>query len=403
MNSMKATQDMRLIQGLRSLIPAAGPALKPAYLTNTHSARCDGSSSLRIIRLDRPQAAEVVLELVPGPVDPASAGLGPVGFVLQVAKSAADQQDAVATPVSLGQFAVRSEGEAEFQRLAIDLLREYGMAGEDRAHAGAASGVRTVSGAPRGAARRFLRAVGPWFGGAALTILASFGISGGGNAPSAGSSAAGAQALDLQVPQAFSQLEQSQQEALLRLADRAAQQYLSDPNVAMSAAAASIAAKTPVPGAAQAAQHGAKRLGQADMERLKAAANVVVSKGKTQVFAFEDPNCTSCQQFALQSRKLGDAYQLTVLPVGFQPGGRERAASALCSKDVQGAWGMAMRNLRIDAQPCDGGFKKVDANNDLFLKLGFDATPTIIAPNGEVMRGSLDEQSLQSWLKANAG
>lgn len=397
MNSKKATEAMRLIQGIRSLFHPVGPALKASYLTDMYSARCDGTSSLRIIRLDRPQVAEVVLELVPGQVNPAAAGLGPVGFDLQVAKGGADQPGTAGAPVNLGHFALRSEGEAEFRRLAADLLREYGMGGKDHLRApSAADGAK-----PHGAGRRLLRAVGPWLGGAVLTILASFMISGGTSTP-AGAPVAGAPALDLQVPQAFSQLEQSQQEALLRLADRAAQQYLNDPNVAMSAAAAAMAAKTPVPGAAQALPQGSKRLGQADMARLKAAAGIAVSKGSTQFFAFEDPNCTSCQQFALQSRKLGDAYRLTVLPVGFQPGGRDRAASAMCSKDVPEAWGMAMRNLRIDAQPCENGLKQVDANNDLFLKLGFDATPTLVAPNGEVMRGSMDEQSLRAWLASNA-
>lgn len=398
MNSMKATETMRLIQGLRALFPAVSPALKPSYLTDTYSARCDGSSSLRIIRLDRPQVAEVALELVPGQVNPAAAGLGPVGFDLQVVKPSVGQQDATVTPVNLGHFAQRTDGEAEFRRLAVGLLRDYGM----EAEAGQQKSSVDAGGKTRGAGRRFLLAVGPWLGGAALTVFASFVISGGGTAPPTGTQAAGAQALDLRVPQAFSQLDQPQQEALLQLADRAAQQYLTDPNVAMSAAAAAIAAKTPIPGAVPTAPQGSSRLGTADMDRLKAAASVVVSKGKAQLFAFEDPNCSSCQQFALQSRKLGDAYQLTVLPVGFQPGGRERAASALCSKDVSGAWGMAMRNLRIDAQPCESGFKQVDANNDLFLKLGFDATPTIIAPNGEVMRGSMDEQSLRAWLKTNS-
>jgi protein-disulfide isomerase len=260
----------------------------------------------------------------------------------------------------------------------------------------------------------------PYLVGATAVVVLSFLYQGGGGGQSVGS-------VQARVPDAFSNLPQADQQALLQLAQRAANQYMADPTGQMNAAVAAAAAVNPVPGAQPSLPPGfpgdaaARALAAAQIQggalspglsnkRLSAdefravgseAAVLKVVKGKQPVYAFEDPNCPVCQEFARKSRTLGSDYALTVVPVGFQGGGRERAAAALCSKDPVAAWEQVMRGLPVDGEVCDAGLKKVDANNQLFLRLGFDATPTVLAPNGQVFRGSAETPILLSWLKSN--
>lgn len=385
--------------------------LRPTYLTSFHMARCDGSASLRIVALDHEDVPELVLELVPGRTSAEAPGLGPDGYDLMIGRAGKPA-------VQVEHFQLRAAGEAAFKRHAVAILGEYKMLQAD-----AAPTIEPAPAveAPRGVGRlrRVARGLLPWFGGAGLTILAAFVIS--------GSNGGQQVAAEVPVPQAFNQLPADQQKLLLQFADRAAQQYMADPASQMGAAAAAANGATPVgqvgygmPPGAQGAPAGlaavvaqmqagavppgltSRKLVADEIRELKHAPQMVVAKGKNVVYAFEDPACSSCQEFARNSRTLGEEFQITVLPVGFQKGGREQAAAALCSKDPVQAWGQVMRNLPVDGVACEAGLRQVDANNELFRKLGFDGTPTIVATNGVTLRGSADAATLASWMKTNA-
>lgn len=148
-------------------------------------------------------------------------------------------------------------------------------------------------------------------------------------------------------------------------------------------------------------QSSSQKLSQAQISRLDAAHTLKFGTGSKTIYAFEDPNCGSCQHFASEAKQLPSGYKRVVIPVGFQPGGLEIAARALCSADPIQAWGSAMLGMPVDGKICASGLKAIEDNNALFSSMGFSATPTLIAPNGSLAQGSSDVAQIAAWIDKN--
>jgi hypothetical protein len=123
-------------------------------------------------------------------------------------------------------------------------------------------------------------------------------------------------------------------------------------------------------------------------------------KGMPAAIVFEDPLCPSCREFAKAA--IPEDIPVAVVPIAFQQGATAWASKALCSGDVTKAWvGLMAGGAPSAKETCVTGDATITRNNDLFQQLGFNATPTLVAPNGRVMVGAPDAASFAAWYRAN--
>lgn len=231
-------------------------------------------------------------------------------------------------------------------------------------------------------------------------------------------------AAQLEAPAAFNALPPKQQRDLLALSQRIADDQVAVATgmgaPATSAAAMqsnvanlvkSLSQSTPVSGLAGSAglpqgagarqSGGPVALDAQALNRVKAATQIPLSTGGTVFYGFVDPMCSSCQDLEQHLKSLDKGYSFVAVPVGFQSGGREQAAAALCAKDKLAAWHKAMSVQPVGNPPCEDGLKQVDLNNKLFRELGFTATPALVAPNGHIEQLSMETAGLVAWVNAN--
>lgn len=210
----------------------------------------------------------------------------------------------------------------------------------------------------------------------------------------------GQPAVDLsQAPAAWAQLPEDQKRVLMQAAQRFASGN-GDVNLALVAALADMNKSNAVKGGT--GGRTAPLLSPEEGKKIAASPQIRTSQGGTVFYAFVDPMCSACQHLERQIKKLDAKFNFVALPVAFQGGGRDMAASALCSKDKVTAWASVSNAVPVDTKPCDEGYKQVEANNALFLSMGFNATPTMIAPNGKLAQGSAETAQLAAWLESNS-
>lgn len=296
--------------------------------------------------------------------------------------------------VPVGAFDDARQAGDEFERIAGGLVLEFFDAKEvDGKSVKQTGAVKSA----RGRIKRFVFALGPWVGGGVAVILFSLVMTSGGPKGNAVASVD----LNVAAPAAWGGLSAEQRETLLKITEQAAKNYSGREQAGLREA---IANSSSMPQAVQSSPSEVKvadKLTPDQMTKIKASTSLKIGSGKKSFYSFEDPNCSACQHFAVQSRKLGAPYSVTVLPVAFQKGGRDKAAAALCAANPVQAWSDAMEGGLNEGKPCDAGYKKVDANNALFLALGMKATPTLVAGNGAVNVGSSETVEIAKWVDAN--
>jgi len=287
----------------------------------------------------------------------------------------------------------RRRADDEFDRIADGLIAEF-FGGQ----AGAAPSARGAAVVPqRSWPNRFFRALVPWVGGGLAVIAFSLAMTSqhaGGLANASAGAALEPNGL-ASPPEAWNALSPSQKQTLLRMTAQAAEQVAQEQRTAFE--------KIDKPQAAsgQPTAPVGSRLTPEQMKMLMAAPSLKVGKGGKVFYAFEDPLCGSCQHLASQAQTLDPSFGMVVVPIGFQPGGRDKAAAALCSKDPLEAWAVAMRGLPIDAKPCEAGYRKVDQNNAMFTAFGLRSTPTMVAANAALIAGSGEASEIAGWVNKN--
>jgi thiol:disulfide interchange protein DsbC len=119
--------------------------------------------------------------------------------------------------------------------------------------------------------------------------------------------------------------------------------------------------------------------------------------GRREVAVFSDPNCPFCRKFEGDLARLGDVtIHLFLFPV-IKPESVRQTKSVWCSPDRAGAWmDLMFRNIEPRASPdCDTPVERILA---LGRKLGANATPTWILPNGEMHSGALPIEEVRRLL-----
>lgn len=206
-----------------------------------------------------------------------------------------------------------------------------------------------------------------------------------------------------QAPAAWSALPDEQKRILMEAAERVAAGTGNDMSADVAKLVANLTQASPVTSAGPngAAPRTNPVLSAEDFKRVAAAPQIRTSTGGSVFYGFVDPMCSACQHMESQVLQLDKKLNFVAIPVGFQGGGRDQAAAAFCARDKVDAWHKAAQVQPVGTKPCDEGYKQVDANNKLFLSLGFTKTPTMIAPNARIAVGSAESDQLAAWVTTN--
>jgi TrbB protein len=126
--------------------------------------------------------------------------------------------------------------------------------------------------------------------------------------------------------------------------------------------------------------------------------------GKGTVFVFSDPSCPHCRNFEPELEKLSADYTIQLFPVSVIGGPESSTAIAqmLCAKpeDRASYWKKIVKGDRIDAATCPEGEAAVAANDQIFRKLNFLGTPTVVNTSGEQTPLTLPNtaRAISQWL-----
>ena len=126
--------------------------------------------------------------------------------------------------------------------------------------------------------------------------------------------------------------------------------------------------------------------------------------GKGTVFVFSDPSCPHCRNFEPELEKLSADYTIQLFPVSVIGGPESSTAIAqmLCAKpeDRASYWKKMVKGDRIDAATCPEGEAAVAANDQIFRKLNFLGTPTVVNTSGEQTPLTLPNtaRAISQWL-----
>lgn len=126
--------------------------------------------------------------------------------------------------------------------------------------------------------------------------------------------------------------------------------------------------------------------------------------GKGTVFVFSDPSCPHCRNFEPELEKLAADYTIQLFPVSVIGGPESSTAIAqmLCAEpgDRASYWKKIVKGDRIDAATCPEGEAAVAANDQIFRKLNFLGTPTVVNTSGEQTPLTLPNtaRAISQWL-----
>ncbi len=117
---------------------------------------------------------------------------------------------------------------------------------------------------------------------------------------------------------------------------------------------------------------------------------------KYKVIIFTDPDCPYCQKLHVELHKIVEkrpdiAFYIKMYPLPFHKGADEKAKAIVCEKSMA-LLEDAFAKKPLPAAKCDT--TAIADNIKLAEKLGIRGTPAIILPNGIVVPGSKDANSL---------
>ena len=123
--------------------------------------------------------------------------------------------------------------------------------------------------------------------------------------------------------------------------------------------------------------------------------------GKPTFYAFESTTCSHCQDLDSQMPAIAKSYAPQVILLGFDPVARTQASEVYCSAHPAQTLHAEMTGLGSQAKPCQAGYAAVDANDTIFVKLGFISTPTLVTQSGHVAVGAGTADTVVGWLNKN--
>ena len=135
---------------------------------------------------------------------------------------------------------------------------------------------------------------------------------------------------------------------------------------------------------------------------LDKAIKEVRGNGKLQVAVFSDPDCPFCKKLEHEFGKMTDItiYNFMMPIPQLHPDAARKAVQIMCQPNTTKAWIEWMREGKMPASvaECKNSVAETTALGESF---GFNGTPTIVFPNGQVQSGFAPLPQLEEIIKAN--
>mgnify|MGYP003880052979 CR=1 FL=1 len=133
---------------------------------------------------------------------------------------------------------------------------------------------------------------------------------------------------------------------------------------------------------------------------LKDALVIGDKNAKQRVIVFTDPECPFCGKLHDAAKKIVSerkdiAFYVKMFPLKMHPGAYDKAKSIVCEKSLK-LLDDAFEKKPIPAPKCTTSV--IDENIKLAEKLGISGTPALIMPDGRVVAGFQNAESLKNLI-----
>ena len=139
---------------------------------------------------------------------------------------------------------------------------------------------------------------------------------------------------------------------------------------------------------------------KADPSSLPLENAIPMGEGKRKLYVFTDPQCHFCFQLHEELKQIKD-LQVFFFLYPLNPSSYEKAKSIWCSQDKVKALEETYQGKTLGSPSCDAS--PIDKNKELGKRLFIHSTPTLIFQNGKMMEGYSSPNTLENFLKLNAG
>jgi len=124
-------------------------------------------------------------------------------------------------------------------------------------------------------------------------------------------------------------------------------------------------------------------------------------KAKKRVIIFDDPDCPYCKKLHEEVKKLLEtrkdiAFYIKLYPLDIHPRAYEKSKTIICKKSLK-LLDDAFAGKELPKPDCEA--KEIDENIKLAKGLGINGTPAIILPDGRLIPGYVDSQTLLKLLE----
>ncbi|MEW6570239.1 MAG: DsbC family protein [Nitrospirota bacterium] len=123
-------------------------------------------------------------------------------------------------------------------------------------------------------------------------------------------------------------------------------------------------------------------------------------QAKKRIIVFTDPDCPYCARLHAETKKVIEkrkdiAFYVKMFPLKMHPGAYEKSKAIVCEKSLA-LLDDAFEKKKVPKPKCETSV--VDDNIKLAEKIGISGTPALIMPNGTLIPGYKDADSLISLV-----
>lgn len=116
------------------------------------------------------------------------------------------------------------------------------------------------------------------------------------------------------------------------------------------------------------------------------------------IFVFEQPNCSYCEELALELAKLSDTKVFVFMLAASGEDNKAIASNVWCSANRLQAWKDMLARQPVAHVSCDSS--AIDRNLLLAKSIGLKGVPTVIFPSGEIVTGFIKAADIERKLNS---